>query len=144
MRAILLAKATITSMRGLRASMRASQDPGGAPHHGACPDDQQAPYRPLAHLRGRAKPLFAARGFLQRREPHPGSEVPSFAEAFCRGRQRDDRRGCDQTDARDGRQAPGDLIFLGAFDDLYVKLGDLIVQVLERGDAADPRTRFVQ
>ena len=53
MRAILLARATVTSIFGLRANICASHEPLGAPrrlaclNHGTGPDDQQAADRPF-------------------------------------------------------------------------------------------------
>ena len=66
MRAILLARATVTSIFGLRASICASHDPlwcpvsAGLLYDCARPDDQQAPDRPFAAFRDGTELLLAA------------------------------------------------------------------------------------
>ena len=127
MRAILLARATITSMGGLRLSMRASQDPPvdslprRPPHNGARPDDEQAAQGSFAHLRGLAKLLLAAGRSLQRCESEPGGKVTSSLEGLCRWRQCCECRRGDRTNSRNGHQTPCDLVLFGAACDLGVQ-----------------------
>src|SRR5215467_9473299 len=56
MRAVLLASATITSIRGLRASIRASQDPDGAPYLIALRTTELAPM--ISRRRSVRSPIF--------------------------------------------------------------------------------------
>jgi hypothetical protein len=56
MRAILLARATITGMGGLRANIRASHDPWGAPRRRACRVTALAPM--ISRRRSVRSPLF--------------------------------------------------------------------------------------
>ena len=134
MRAILLARATVTSMRGLRASIRASHEPAAAPRlagpadHRAGAEDQQSPDGPLAHLRDGPELLLAAGRLLQRRQPEPGGEVPPGAEALRRRHQRGDRGRRDRADARDRHQPPRDGVGLGTPGDLTIQLLDLLLQ----------------
>src|SRR5215469_5396227 len=56
MRAVLLASATITSIRGLRASIRASQDPDGVPYLIALRTTELAPM--ISRRRSVRSPIF--------------------------------------------------------------------------------------
>ena len=80
MRTILLACATATSIRGLRASIRASHEPGAASvrpvHHRHRAYDQQPPDVALAHLRYSAQPRLAGRRATEeRRLDHEQGQV---------------------------------------------------------------------
>jgi hypothetical protein len=82
-RAILLAKATVTSILGLRSSMRAAQDPAGVARRQACRITALAPRiskrRMVRSPRFENGPelLLSARRFLQWRQPEPGGEIVS-------------------------------------------------------------------
>src|SRR5918997_582227 len=56
----------------------------GPPDRRAGAQDEQAPDRPLAHLRDGPELALATRRPLQRRQPEPGGEVPPGAEALRR------------------------------------------------------------
>src|SRR3954454_19970418 len=101
MRAVLLARATVTSIRGLRASIRASHDPSAAPRWLAHRTTALAPRMSrrrmvrspifeMAPLRDGPQFALAAGRLLQRRQPEPGGEVPPGAEALRRRHQRGD------------------------------------------------------
>src|SRR5262249_12930444 len=81
MRAILLARATVTSIFGLRATICASHDPlrcpapAGLLNHGTRPNHQSATDRPFTAFRNDAEFLLAAGRFLQRCQSEPGREI---------------------------------------------------------------------
>src|SRR5215211_7130648 len=119
MRAVLLARATVTSIRGLRGSRRATL--AGPPHHGAGAQDEQAADGPLAHLRDGPELALAAGRLLQRRQPEPGGEVPPGAEALRRRHQGGDRGSRDGADAGDRHEPPRHGVGLGAPGDLSIQ-----------------------
>ena len=90
MQAILLARATVTSIFGLRANLCASHDPLGAPrragrsNHSARPNDQQAADRPFTAFRNGTELLLAAGRFLQRRQSEPSREIAPGRKPFGR------------------------------------------------------------
>src|SRR6202047_2035294 len=140
MRAILLARATVTSIFGLRANIWASHDPLGAPtpagllNHGTRPNDQQAPDRPFAAFRDGAELLLAAGGFLQRGQPEPGRKVTACRKPLRGRHQRCNCRRGNWPHARYRHQPMCGRVGLGAPVDLSIKLGDL---PLERGEGVD-------
>ena len=141
-RAFLFAKATITSIGGLLASMRASQEPGGTPLRLAqrttalAAKDEQASERALTHARGSAKAFLAAGRSLNWREADPGREVAARAEDLGGRRKGLDRSGDQRADPEYGHEPAGDVIGLGPDCDLAVERGDLILQVPEHLDEA--------
>jgi hypothetical protein len=164
MRAILLAKATRTSIGGLQVSMRAIHEPAGAPAGAPGRAAQrrtvlapiisrrrrQAAQSSLAHLRGRPQLLLAARRMLERGQPHPGGKVPPAPEGLrrgCQGRQGD--RG-HRADPGDGHKPMRRFVRLGPLDDLTVQKRDLRVQPMKRVDqdledrSGDLRERLVR
>ena len=89
MRAVLLARATVTSMRGLRASIRASQEPSAAPRRPAAPPrwrrDQQAADGPLAHLRDGPELLLAPGRFCSGVSPSQAAKSRPARKASAAG-----------------------------------------------------------
>jgi hypothetical protein len=57
-----------------------SATPSSLLHRRACPDDQQAAQRTLAHFGGSSEFLFAASGSLQWRQPHPSRKIPPLPD----------------------------------------------------------------
>ena len=128
-RAILLASATITSIGGLRASMRASQEPAGTPLRLAQRTTPQA-----ATISRRRSALLAAGRPLHGREPDPGGEVSTGSKGLGRRRERLDR--CRDQGSNPGhRHEPARrIVGLGPFGDLAVKRRDLVLQGPQRLD----------
>ena len=140
-RAILLAKATVTSIFGLRASICASQDPAGAPRRGlpdhrAGPEDQQAANGPLSSFRDGAELLLSASRFLEWRQPQPSGEIASGSEAPGRRHKCRDCGGSNRTYARDRHQSPRDRVCRRAPVDFTIQLLDLRFQCSEGVDRA--------
>src|SRR6516164_7899616 len=100
MRGIFLARATVTSIFGLRANICASHDPLGAPRRLACWTTALAPMInrrrivPFTAFRNGTEFLLAAGRFLQRRQSEPGREIAPRRKPLDRWHQRVDcRRG---------------------------------------------------
>jgi hypothetical protein len=106
--AILLARAMATSMRGLRASMRASHEPGELRRPFQVTTDI-APT--ISNFRGPPQSLFAAAGVLARHEPEPGGEVPPASEVRHGGCEGLDRHGGHRADAGHAAQAVATALF---------------------------------
>src|SRR5919106_5328329 len=126
MRAFLFAKATITSssIGGLHASMRASQEPGGTPLRlaqrttalAAKMSRRRSVRSPMRE--GLAKALLASGRSLHRREADPGREVAARAEGLGGRRKRLDRSGDQRAASGDGHEPARDVIGLGPDGDL--------------------------
>jgi|SRR6516162_4682841 len=132
-RAILLAKATVTSIFGLRASICASQDPAGAPRRGlpdhrAGPEDQQAANGPLSPFRDGAEPLLSASRFLEWRQPQPSGEIATGSEAPGRRHKCRDCGGSNRTHAWDRHQPSRGWVCPRAPVDLTIQFLDLHFQ----------------
>src|SRR4051794_18655267 len=140
MRAILLAKATRTSIGGLQASMRAIQEPAGAPWRAA---QRKTALAPIINRRRRVRsPIFeVAPSFClppvecwRGGQPHPGGKVPPAPEGLrrgCQGRQGD--RG-HRADPGDGHEPMRGFVRLGPLDDLTIQIRNLLVQPMKRVD----------
>src|SRR5258708_32579908 len=107
MRAILLASATATTLKGRRARSCVSQGyfPGillGAPQYGDRPDDENAPQVAVALFGDRPELLLAPGRILPRHQPDPGREIASRPEDSRVCHRRHDRSRPDNSDARDG------------------------------------------
>ena len=132
-RAILLAKATVTSIFGLRASICASQDPTDAPRRQACRITALAPRiskrRMVRSPRFELAPSFCFPPVdfwsgvnLGRGEIASGSETPGRRHK-CR-----DCGGSNRTHPRDRHQPPCDRVCPRASVDLTIQFLDLHFQ----------------
>src|SRR3954470_15925576 len=171
MRAILLAKATRTSIGGLRASMRPSHVPAGTPLRAAqratalapmiskrrrvrspildvrpSPENQQAPRGALPLLECPAEPLLAPAGALNRGQPEPSSEIATAPECVGRWGQRRESCGCHSPDPRDGHQPTRDGVLRRMPGDLAIEHSNALVQRSELLDqhGPDPPRRLGQ
>src|SRR5258705_7420235 len=107
MRAILLASATATTLKGRRARSCVSQGyfPGfslGAPQHSDRSNDENAPQVAISLLGDRSELLLAPGRILPRHQPDPGREIASRPEDSRVRHRRHDRSRPDNPDARDG------------------------------------------
>src|SRR6516225_11138923 len=100
MRAILLARATVTSIFRLASQhLRKPRAlgcpaPAGLLNHRTRPNDQQAADGPFTAFRNGTEILLAAGRFLQWRQSEPGREIASGREPLSGGHERSDcRRG---------------------------------------------------
>src|SRR5216683_83686 len=139
MRAILLASAIATSIRGFLAIIRASHDPAGAPrlaatHHSHRADDKQPSQVSLPHPRDAPEPRFATRGVLSWGEAEPGREVASPCKGLGWRCQRLQRCCADRTDTRNAHETPRCLILSCAVANPPVECCDLLV---ERGNVSE-------
>src|SRR5438067_4005533 len=106
MRAILLASATATTLKGRRARSCVSQGylPGillGAPQHSDRPDDKNAPQVAVSLLGDRSELLLAPGRILPRHQSDPGRKIASRPEDSRVRHRRHDRSRPDNPDARD-------------------------------------------
>src|SRR6266536_2838790 len=106
MRAILLASATATTLKGRRARSCVSTGilPGillGAPQHSDRPDDENAPQVAISLLGNRSELLLAPGRILPRHQPDPGREIAARPEDSRVRHRRHDRSRPDNPDARD-------------------------------------------
>src|ERR1700689_2934555 len=112
-RAILLARAIATSMRGLRPSMRCSQVPSRAPLRQAQRTMTIAPLinsRRISrcpHFRSFPENLLASGRVLHGDQPKPGCEIAPPAEYLHWRREGLDRHGCNWPNARHCLHATG-------------------------------------
>ena len=136
MRAIRLASATATSMRG-----SARQHPGqprvrrAAPHRPAdCrhrAGDQQPPEVALPHLRYLAQLRLSAGRILPGNQAQPGREVPAAPEALQRRHERLDRHRAQRADSRHTHQPHRPFIFARPLPQVPLQLRDLLVEVTD-------------
>src|SRR5215471_11151311 len=88
MRAILLARATVTSIFRLASQHLRKPRALGCPasaglsNHGTRPNDQETADRPFTAFRNGPEFLLAAGRFLQRRQSEPGREIAPGREPF--------------------------------------------------------------
>src|SRR6478752_5275079 len=135
---MLLASATVTSMRGLRASICSSHAPlwraafARLKHDGAAADDEEAPERAFAHFGCRPELVLAACRSLKRRETEPSGEVTALGKGLGRRCQSGDRGGRDRADARNGHQPARYLVLASPPRDLFVEIRDLAVEIGEQ------------
>ena len=134
MRAILLARATVTSIFGLRASICASHDPSGAPRRLACRTTALAPMisrrRIVRSPRFETAPSFCLPpvDFCSGVSPSQAAKSRPARKALRRRHQRRDCRRGNWPHARDRHQPPCRRVCLRAPVDLSIQYGDLRLQ----------------
>jgi hypothetical protein len=135
--AILLASATVTSIRGFLASMRPSQVPAGAPCRAAQGTTALAPMirrRRRSRCRRTPEPGLASGRALPRCQPHPCRQISAPIETVdrrCRGRQ---CHGDHRTHAGDGHWSLGDVVVSRALPDLSIEIVDSLRQITNYPD----------
>ena len=140
-RAILLARATVTSMRGLRTSMRPSHEPSGAPRRAAWRTTALAPM--IKRRRKVRSPIFDVAPILcsllliAEAVSNPARQQnPAFCEGGRVRRQCDQSRCRDRSNTRDRAQSAHVLVLASPPRDLRVKQRDLAPEQV-RGSLGD-------
>ena len=135
MRAILLASATATSIRGLRASIRASQGSFVSPRRTA---ELTTAMAPMIKRRLRSRwPIFdilpslgfAAGRVLSRHEAPPSREVAAAPKALHRRREGLERHRANRPDPWDGHEPYRLLVLTRTGAELLLQSADLRIEV---------------